>query len=84
MTDQGRLEICIPKVQEDIHWETLFEGGDDEGEEIIDESLMGEVHQRLAHLTSDQWVRTSCHPVECRRSLKFYVAHFTHFKFQGS
>ncbi|CAH2068104.1 unnamed protein product, partial [Iphiclides podalirius] len=34
-------------------WEDLIEGGDRNGEQILDASLVEEAHRRLAHLCSD-------------------------------
>lgn len=52
----GKLEICFVKSKDNFRWPQLFEGDDKEGEELFDPKLVEEIHNRLAHLTSDQWV----------------------------
>ncbi|RXG71217.1 NudC domain-containing protein 1 [Armadillidium vulgare] len=51
----GKLEICFVKSKDNFRWPQLFEGDDKEGEELFDPTLVEEIHNRLAHLTSDQW-----------------------------
>lgn len=56
-SDSGKIEICIPKTEESVRWPRIFEEVDTEGEEIVDDSVVEEIHQRLSHLTSDEMVK---------------------------
>lgn len=48
----GQIDILITK-SESIIWDELLEGGDPNGEQIMDSSLVEEAHRRLAHLCSE-------------------------------
>lgn len=50
--DDGQVDILITKSESSI-WEDLLEGGDKNGEQIMDASLVEEAHRRLAHLCSE-------------------------------
>lgn len=50
--DNGQVDILITKSESQI-WNELLEGGDKDGEQILDESLVEQVHKRLAHLCSE-------------------------------
>lgn len=52
-----RLEIIICKHEEGQMWRYLVEN-DDRGQELVDNELVKEVHERLAHLCSETEVRT--------------------------
>lgn len=47
----GEVVILLTKT-ESLLWDELIEGGDKNGEQILDESLVAEIHKRLAHLCS--------------------------------
>ncbi|XP_023945810.2 nudC domain-containing protein 1 [Bicyclus anynana] len=53
--EDGQVDILITK-SESANWDQLIEGGDRNGEQIIDASLVEEVHKRLAHLCSESEV----------------------------
>ncbi|XP_039765667.1 nudC domain-containing protein 1 [Pararge aegeria] len=55
--DDGQVDILITK-SETMTWDELIDGGDKNGEQIIDASLVEEVHKRLAHLCSETEVIT--------------------------
>lgn len=50
--DNGQVDILITKDVSMI-WDDLLEGGDGNGEQIMDASLVEEAHRRLAHLCSE-------------------------------
>ncbi|XP_073947827.1 nudC domain-containing protein 1 [Choristoneura fumiferana] len=50
--DNGQVNILITK-SESMLWNELIEGGDENGEQIMDENLVEEAHKRLAHLCSE-------------------------------
>ncbi|CAG9575343.1 unnamed protein product [Danaus chrysippus] len=50
--ENGQVDILITKSDSDM-WNELIEGGDQNGKEILDPSLVKEIHQRLAHLCSE-------------------------------
>lgn len=50
--ENGQVDILITK-SESMNWDELIEGGDSNGEQILDASLVEEVHRRLAHLCSE-------------------------------
>ncbi|XP_014355563.2 nudC domain-containing protein 1 [Papilio machaon] len=50
--ESGQVDILITKC-ESILWDNLIEGGDKNGEQILDASLVEETHRRLAHLCSE-------------------------------
>lgn len=50
--DSGQVDILLTK-SESMLWEELLEGGDPNGEQIMDASLVEEAHRRLAHLCTD-------------------------------
>lgn len=52
----GKLEMTLPKASQGVNWQGLFESGDVCGEEVLDPEMVEEVNQRLAHLTSENWV----------------------------
>ncbi|CAH0722115.1 unnamed protein product, partial [Brenthis ino] len=54
--DSGQVDVLITK-SESLIWDELIEGGDKNGEQILDASLVDEVHKRLAHLCSETEVR---------------------------
>lgn len=49
--EDGQVDILITKV-ESMLWDELIEGGDKNGEQIMNASLVEEAHKRLAHLCS--------------------------------
>ncbi|GAB6032583.1 NudC domain-containing protein 1 [Chamberlinius hualienensis] len=53
IADDNRLEVILSKTQEGLMWRQLVKG-DERGEEILDAELVSQIHQRLAHLTSDK------------------------------
>lgn len=53
--DSGQVDILVTK-SESMLWEELLEGGDPNGEQIIDASLVDEAHRRLAHLCAETQV----------------------------
>ncbi|XP_053601978.1 nudC domain-containing protein 1 [Plodia interpunctella] len=55
--ESGQVDILITKT-ESMLWNELLEGGDGNGEQILDASLVEEAHQRLAHLCSETVVTT--------------------------
>lgn len=50
--DNGQVDVLVTK-SESMLWDELIEGGDRNGEQIMDASLVDEVHKRLAHLCSE-------------------------------
>lgn len=50
--DDGQVDILITK-SESMLWDELISGGDRNGEQIMDASLVEEAHNRLAHLCSE-------------------------------
>lgn len=52
ITNSGLLELVLNKTETGLMWQELIPG-DETGEQIIDPSVVAEVHQRLAHLCSD-------------------------------
>ncbi|CAK1548000.1 unnamed protein product [Leptosia nina] len=50
--DNGHIDVLLTKSESGI-WDELIEGGDNHGEQIIDASLVEEVHRRLMHLCAD-------------------------------
>ncbi|KAJ8734445.1 hypothetical protein PYW08_013695 [Mythimna loreyi] len=53
--DSGQVDILLTK-SESMLWEDLLEGGDPNGEQILDASLVEEAHRRLAHLCAETQV----------------------------
>lgn len=51
----GQVDILVTKT-DSMLWNELIEGGDKNGEQIMDPSLVEEAHQRLAHLCSESEV----------------------------
>ncbi|XP_039300529.1 LOW QUALITY PROTEIN: nudC domain-containing protein 1 [Nilaparvata lugens] len=52
----NKLEVTVQKEEKGTMWRE-FVTGDSHGEEVLDESVVSEVHQRLSHLCSDTPVR---------------------------
>lgn len=50
--ENGQVDILVTK-SDSMLWEELVEGGDKNGEQIMDASLVEEAHKRLAHLCSE-------------------------------
>ncbi|XP_004928707.1 nudC domain-containing protein 1 [Bombyx mandarina] len=50
--EDGKVDILITK-SDSMLWDELIEGGDPNGEQIVDANLVEEAHQRLAHLCSE-------------------------------
>lgn len=50
--ENGQVDILLTK-SESMLWNELLEGGDPNGEQIMDASLVEEVHKRLAHLCAE-------------------------------
>ncbi|KAG6457747.1 nudC domain-containing protein 1 [Manduca sexta] len=50
--DNGQVDILVTK-SDSMLWDELVEGGDNNGEQILDASLVEEAHRRLAHLCSE-------------------------------
>ncbi|XP_050357410.1 nudC domain-containing protein 1 [Nymphalis io] len=50
--ENGQVDILITKSESQL-WNELLAGGDKNGEQILDASLVEEVHKRLAHLCSE-------------------------------
>lgn len=50
--ESGQVDILITKC-ESVLWDSLIEGGDKNGEQIMDASLVEETHRKLAHLCSE-------------------------------
>lgn len=50
--ENGQVDILLTKMDSTL-WDELVEGGDKNGEQILDASLVEEAHQRLAHLCSE-------------------------------
>lgn len=50
--DDGQVDILLTK-SESMMWEELLEGGDANGEQIMDASVVEEAHRRLAHLCAE-------------------------------
>ncbi|KAJ2946763.1 hypothetical protein O0L34_g12827 [Tuta absoluta] len=50
--ENGQVDILLTK-SDSMLWEELIEGGDPNGEQIMDASLVEEAHRRLAHLCSE-------------------------------
>lgn len=50
--ESGQVDILIMK-SDSMLWDELLEGGDPNGEQIMDASLVEEAHRRLAHLCSE-------------------------------
>uniref|UniRef100_A0A2A4JWX4 NudC domain-containing protein 1 n=1 Tax=Heliothis virescens TaxID=7102 RepID=A0A2A4JWX4_HELVI len=55
--DNGQVDILITK-SDSMLWEELLEGGDPNGEQVLDASLVEEAHRRLAHLCAETEVTT--------------------------
>ncbi|XP_063236052.1 nudC domain-containing protein 1 [Bacillus rossius redtenbacheri] len=51
----GKLEVTLVKAERGLMWRELVEG-DAKGEEVVDPALVADIHERLAHLTSDKLV----------------------------
>lgn len=52
LQENGQVDILLTK-SDSMLWDELVEGGDKNGEQILDASLVEEAHQRLAHLCSE-------------------------------
>ncbi|CAK1599273.1 unnamed protein product [Parnassius mnemosyne] len=52
LQENGQVDVLITKCESMI-WDELLEGGDRNGEQILDASLVEEAHRRLAHLCSE-------------------------------
>ncbi|XP_039275475.1 nudC domain-containing protein 1 [Nilaparvata lugens] len=52
----NKLEVTVQKEEKGLMWRE-FVTGDSHGEEVLDESVVSEVHQRLSHLCSDTPVK---------------------------
>ncbi|XP_075990259.1 nudC domain-containing protein 1 [Anticarsia gemmatalis] len=50
--ENGQVDILLTK-SESMLWDDLLEGGDANGEQIMDASLVEEVHRRLEHLCAE-------------------------------
>lgn len=50
--EDGQVDILITK-SDSMLWDELVEGGDKNGEQVLDPSLVEEAHRRLAHLCSE-------------------------------
>ncbi|CAG9783373.1 unnamed protein product [Diatraea saccharalis] len=50
--DNGQVDILLTKSESSL-WDEFLEGGDNNGEQIMDASLVEEVHWRLSHLCSE-------------------------------
>ncbi|XP_050663633.1 nudC domain-containing protein 1 [Leptidea sinapis] len=50
--DNGQVDVLITKA-ESMLWDGLIEGGDSNGEQIMDATLVEDTHRRLAHLCSE-------------------------------
>ncbi|RVE48450.1 hypothetical protein evm_006886 [Chilo suppressalis] len=50
--DNGQVDILLTKSESSL-WDEFLEGGDKNGEQIMDPSLVEEAHWRLAHLCSE-------------------------------
>ncbi|XP_063374095.1 nudC domain-containing protein 1 [Cydia amplana] len=50
--DNGQVNVLLTK-SDSMLWDNLIEGGDNKGEQIMDESLIEEAHCRLSHLCSE-------------------------------
>lgn len=48
----GQVDILLTK-SESMLWDEFIQGGDASGEQILDRSMVEEVHRRLAHLCSE-------------------------------
>ncbi|CAB3258959.1 unnamed protein product [Arctia plantaginis] len=55
--ENGQVDILLTK-SESMLWDEIITGGDRNGEQIMDASLVEEVHRRLAHLCSETEVTT--------------------------
>lgn len=58
--EQNRLLVTLSKAESGLMWQHLIPS-DKRGEEVLDPSLVEEIHQRLAHLCSDQEVTDNTH-----------------------
>ena len=54
--DKGQVELCLAKSDEGVKWEELFSSSSYKGEAMHDPGLVQDIHNRLAHLTTDKWV----------------------------
>ncbi|RZF41823.1 hypothetical protein LSTR_LSTR005285 [Laodelphax striatellus] len=52
----NKLEVTVQKEEKGLMWRE-FIAGDSHGEEVLDEHVVTEVHQRLSHLCSDTQVK---------------------------
>lgn len=52
LQENGQVDILLTK-SDSMLWDELVEGGDKNGEQILDASLVEEAHERLAHLCSE-------------------------------
>ncbi|XP_041974398.1 nudC domain-containing protein 1 [Aricia agestis] len=50
--ENGQVDILITKSESKL-WDELIENGDKTGEQILDPSLIAQVHERLSHLCSE-------------------------------
>lgn len=50
--ENGQVDVLVTK-SESMIWDQFLEGGDCNGEQIMDASLVEEAHKRLAHLCSE-------------------------------
>ncbi|KAF9412681.1 hypothetical protein HW555_008889 [Spodoptera exigua] len=50
--ENGQVDLLLTK-SESMLWDNLVEGGDPNGEQIMDASLVEEAHRRLAHLCAE-------------------------------
>lgn len=55
--DNGQVDILLTK-SESMLWDDLLDGGDPNGEQIMDANLVEEVHRRLAHLCAETEITT--------------------------
>ncbi|CAL4065743.1 unnamed protein product, partial [Meganyctiphanes norvegica] len=51
---EGKLELSLTKANESLQWKRVFRSSELVGEELLDPTMVEEIHQRLAHLTTDK------------------------------
>ncbi|XP_045504100.1 nudC domain-containing protein 1 [Colias croceus] len=56
--ESGQVDVLMTK-SESMMWDELIEGGDKTGEQILDPSLVEEVHRRLMHLCAETEVKAA-------------------------
>ena len=69
-----RLEVTLAKSEEGVMWPEVVEGNPD-GQYVVDADQARIIHERLAHLTSQQLVRFRISLFSCSVNQKSHQQH---------